>query len=220
MKTGALTIAENLLADILILCVSQRSSKFINHDLIFKLNELLIQIDPILGEVRYNNRELEATGFMRYRSDLARVFNGYLQSIGNLFPEHEVITRELTPGGPEGFNIHQDYKVTDVQQFLHDVFSYIDSVIDREFSEPGADTQPSLTEPVKLRFSCQSNQVYHLFYWLKYNGYIDNTQDEIIRFIIEHVSIKGKSPATYSTIRAELTRNSLPDNKKIIPPTE
>lgn len=139
MKTEALTIAENLLPEIYIKCAAQKDSKFIDHDLIFKLNELLIQVDPILGEVRYNNRELEATGFMRYRSDLARVFKNYLQCVDSLFPDHIVATRELTPGGPAGFNIHQDYPVVQVQQFLHDVFSYIDSVIDKEFSEQGTD---------------------------------------------------------------------------------
>lgn len=139
MKTDALTIAENLLPEIYIMCAAQKDKKSIDHNLIFKVNELLIQIDPILRELRYNNRELEAAGFMRYRSELVRVFNGYLQRIDSLFPDHEVTARELTPGGPDGFDIHNDYKVTDVQQVLHDVFFYIDSVIDKEFPEPGAD---------------------------------------------------------------------------------
>lgn len=217
MKIEALTIADNLLAEILIMCAVQKENKSIDHDLIFKLNELLIQSEPILRELVHNKREKELEG---YRSDLVRMFKGYLKSIDNLLPNHQIATTELPPGGPDGFNINHDYTVADVQQFLHDVFFYVNSAIAEEFPEQGTDTGPSTTNPLKLKFTCQSNQVYHLFYWLKYSGYIDNTQDEIIRFIMDHVSIKGKNPATYSTIRAELTRNSLPDNKKIIPPTE
>jgi hypothetical protein len=219
MQTESLTIAENILADISILCVDQKDNKSINSDLIFKLNELLLQIDPVLRELRHNHRTLEASGFIRYRSDLARVFNGYLKSIDSLLPDHQVTAAELTCG-PDGFKINHNYTIADVQQFLHDVSSYIDGVIDREFSISGTNKEPVAAKPVKLKFTCQSNQVYHLFYWLKYSGYIDNTQDEIIRFIMDNVSIKGKNPASYGTIRAELTRNSLPENKKIIPPTE
>jgi hypothetical protein len=214
MQKEALTIADNLLAEILIMCAAQRDNKSISHDLIFKLNELLIQIEPILRELVHNEKELG-----EYRAELTRIFKGYLKGIGKLLPDHQVTAAELTCG-PDAFNIHQEYTVADVQQFLHDVFFYVGSTINEEFPEQGTDTEQSTTNPLKLKFTCQSNQVYHLFYWLKYSGYIDNTQDEIIRFIIDHVSIKGKNPAAYTTIRGELTRNSLPDNKKIIPPTE
>lgn len=141
MQTEALTSVKNLLAEIYIMCAAQKDNKSIDHDLIFKLNELLIQIDPILWEAEHNNRELEATGFSRYRSDLVRVFNNYLQSIDGLFPGLQVTAAELMPGGPDGFNIHQDYTVADVQQFLHDVFSHIDSVIDKEFSGQGTEIE-------------------------------------------------------------------------------
>lgn len=133
MKTKALTIADNLLAEIYILCAAQRENKSISHDLIFKLNELLIQTEPILRELVHNKKELG-----EYRAELTRVFKGCLKGIGNLLPDHQVTAAELTCG-PDAFNIHQEYTVADVQQFLHDVFFYIDSTIDKEFPEPGID---------------------------------------------------------------------------------
>jgi hypothetical protein len=133
MKEEALTIADNLLAEILIMCAAQRDSKAITHDLIFKLNELLIQTEPIFREAKHNKKELG-----EYRAELTRVFNGYLKGIDSLFPDHQVIAAELTCG-PDGFNIHQDYTVADLQQFLHDVFLYVDSKIDKEFPAQGVD---------------------------------------------------------------------------------
>lgn len=206
MKTEALTIADNLLAEILIMCAAQRDSKSIDHDLIFKINELLIQIDPIFREVRYNYQELEAPGFMRYRSELVRVFNGYLQNIDSLLPERQVTAAELPPGGPDGFKINHDYTVADVQQFLHDVFSYIDSVIDKEFPAQGGDTDPSTTKPVKLKFTVQNNQVYDVFKQLKKDGWISNTYEQIADFIFLNVEFKEGNNPNRDTIRVQIAK--------------
>lgn len=79
---------------------------------------------------------------------------------------------------------------------------------------------PTGRTPVKLKFVCQNKQVYNIFWWLKAHGWISNTNDEIINFIISHTTFKGDMP-TYSTIRAELTRVSdLPDTKKFTPPED
>lgn len=83
-----------------------------------------------------------------------------------------------------------------------------------------ADEQQRLLSSVKLAFVCQNKQVYYLFRWLKSHGWISNTNDEIINFLISHTTFKGDMP-TYSTIRAELTRaDDLPETKKFNPPTE
>lgn len=74
--------------------------------------------------------------------------------------------------------------------------------------------------PVKLNFVCQNKQVYNIFWWLKSHGWISNTNDEIINFLINHTTFKGDMP-TYSTIRAELTRVSdLPEAKRFTPPED
>lgn len=148
-----------------------------------------------------------------------REYNDRLQQM-----EAEGITEDphsgLTPADSTSSD-KLEYPPIKLAQYLNQVCIFWQGLFQSHTtSYEGTDIEPSTALPVKLKFSCQSNQVYNLFYWLKYSGYIDNTQDEIIRFIMDHVSIKGKTPATYSTIRAELTRNSLPDNKKIIPPTE
>lgn len=141
MQTIALINAENLLSEIYVMIAAQRGNKTIDSDLIFKLNELQIQIDPILREVRYNKREIEQAAFIRYRDDLTRVFANIIKSVDSLLPRHQIVEAENSGTGPDGFDINNDYTVTNVQQFLHDCFYYLDGAIDREFSEPGTDIE-------------------------------------------------------------------------------
>lgn len=157
MQTKTLIKAENILSEIYVMIAAQRGNETIDSDLILKVIDLDYEETHILREVRHNKRELDTPAFIRYRADLTRVFTKIIQSVDNLLPGYQAT--ENTGAGPDGFKINNDYTVTDVQQFLHNVFFSIDSAIDKEFPEPGADMELS-----------ELNTVYEMLLLLRHSG--------------------------------------------------
>lgn len=71
---------------------------------------------------------------------------------------------------------------------------------------------------VKLNFTGNSNQVYDVFRQLKRTGFISNTFDELVDFILNHVQFKdGREPGR-STISAELKKDNRPMKGKRFDP--
>lgn len=143
-------------------------------------------------------------------------YNATLQQI-----EAEGVTEEPN----SGFEITDSISEDKLQFPAEKVALYLNKLclwaihIFQQYFVTGAEFKTTAA-PSKLSFVCQNNQVYYLFRWLKTHGWVSNTNDEIINFMINHISFKGDTP-TYSTIRAELTRNAeLPETKKFIPPQD
>lgn len=212
METEALTATENLLSEILIMCGVQREKECIDSNFLFKVNELVLQTDPLLREVRHNKRELERAAFIRYQDDLERMFTGIIKIVGNLLRGCHITTVVYTGSDPDGFKIDQDYTVADVQQVLHNIFTYINGTIDREFSDPGTDTGQQASTPIRLKFTVDNKQIYDVFKQLKKEGWISNTYDQIADFVFHNIEFKKGNDPDLPTIRAQI---GLKENRPI-----
>ena len=141
METKTLTEIENLLVEMLLLVaeLKKNGEKNINAALLFKTSFLHLAVENLKVETNNNYIQLEAAAFERYKTNVRRVFNGYIKSFGLIFQHNQDYVKhvaELIPGEPAPFKLEEDYPLYEVGILIHKLFSTVEVFFLNEYAEP------------------------------------------------------------------------------------